>query len=248
MNALNYTTYKLTLREYFIFGMVGILSALLISYLFYHSLIPCLVTIFFAKKYFRFISESLKEYREKKLCIQFKDSIISMAASLETGSSIENAIWDAYLEISIIHSKDCYMSIELMSIYNQIKMNIPVELAFSSLAARTDAADIKTFCDILSIAKRTGGNLVHIIKDTSGTIEEKTAILREIDTNIKGKKFEQLILSLMPLFIIIYISITTPGFFDSIYHNIFGIIFSTACLILYIVSFIISSKMSRIEV
>lgn len=248
MNLTDYTSYKLSIKEYIVYGAFGISIMAVISYLFYHSFIPVVIFLPFIYLYFKQISHHLYDKRRNKLCRQFKDSLVSLATSLEAGCSIENAIWEAYLEISVLYSRNSYMAIELSSIYNQLKLSIPVEEAFSKLAARTDADDILTFCEILKIAKRTDGNLVSIIRSTANTIQEKFDIKREINTNINGKKFEQIIMSVMPVFIILYIKLSSPDFFDPLYGNAAGITFVTICLLLYGFSIYLSLKITKIEV
>lgn len=245
MNLVNYTSYKLSIKEYIIYGIIGIIVVSIVSYLFYHSLIPVILFLPLSNIYFRQISHHLYNKRCDKLCRQFKDSLVSLAASLEAGCSIENAIWEAYLEISVLYSKGSYMAIELNSIYNQLMLSIPIEEAFSNLAARTSVDDILTFCDILKIAKRTDGNLVSVIRSTANTIQEKFDIKREIDTNINGKKFEQIIMSVMPVFIILYIKLSTPDFFNPLYGNFTGIIFVTLCLLIYGFSIYLSLKIIK---
>ena len=248
MSLTDYTSYRLSIKEYIFYGIFGILIVSIISYLFYHSFIPVVIFLPFSHLYFRQVSYHLYSKRCNKLCGQFKDSLVSLSTSLETGCSIENAIWEAYLEISVLYSRNSYMAAELSYIYNQLKLSIPIEEAFSNLAVRTDVDDILTFCEILKIAKRTDGNLVSIIRSTAGTIQEKFDIKREISTNINGKKFEQLIMSVMPIFIIVYIKLTSPDFFEPIYGNVAGIAFVTICLLIYGFSIYLSFKITKIEV
>lgn len=247
MNLTDYRSYKLTAYEYLLYGVAGTAFALIISYLFYHSLIPAVFFLPFSAIYFKQLSAVLCRKRKETLCRQFKDTLAALSAALEAGFSVENAIWEAYLQISVIYSRNSYMAAELIAIYNQIKVSVPVEEAFSRLSSRTDAADILTFCEILKIAKRTDGNIVSIIKTTAGTLNEKFEIDREIRMNINGKKFEQLIMTAMPMLIIIYIKLSTPDFFNPLYHNTAGIIFVTICLLLYGLSVLLSIKITRIE-
>lgn len=248
MNLTDYTSYRLSIREYIFYGVLGLLIISVVSHLFYHSFIPVVIFLPLSYPYFNQVSQHLYRKRCNKLCRQFKDSLVSLSTSLEAGCSIENAIWEAYLEISVLYSRNSYMAAELGSIYNQLKLSIPIEEAFSNLAARTDVDDILTFCEILKIAKRTDGNLVSIIRSTANTIQEKFDIKREISTNVNGKKPEQIVMSVMPVFIIVYIKLTSPDFFEPLYGNIAGIAFVTICLLIYGFSIYLSLKITKIEV
>lgn len=248
MELIDYRTYKLSKKEYFFYGFVIITIIYVLSKLFYDSIIPILFFLPFCKIYFKYISTCLCKRRKRIFCKQFMDSVLTISTSLETGTSFENAIWDAYLQMLVIYSKKSYISNELFALFNQVKVSIPIEEAFLSLAARTNIDDIITFCDILNIAKRTDGNLVSIIRQTTRTMSEKYNIEREIETSLSGKKFEQLAMTLSPIIVIIYLKLSTPDFFEPLYHNFFGYIFVTICLLLYGFSIFLSTKISRIEV
>ena len=63
-----------------------------------------------------------------------------------------------------------------------------------------------------------------------------------------GKKMEQIIMKYMPFAIMLYMSITSPGFFDVLYHNAMGVLIMTGCLILYVVACFIADKILKIEI
>lgn len=90
--------------------------------------------------------------------------------------------------------------------------------------------------------------MISIIKSTAFVLREKIELKEEIETIVSSRKFEQLIMYLMPFVIFIYIDLTQHGFFSPLYHNITGIIVSTFCLIIYMCSILISKKILEIEV
>lgn len=53
---------------------------------------------------------------------------------------------------------------------------------------------------------------------------------------------------LMPVVIMIYIRISSDGFFDPVYHNITGILVMSACLILYILAVLTGLKLSAVKI
>ena len=65
---------------------------------------------------------------------------------------------------------------------------------------------------------------------------------------ISAKRMEARIMNLVPFFIIFYISLTSSGFFDPLYHNLFGIAFMTACAGLYITAYLMSERIVNINV
>ena len=62
------------------------------------------------------------------------------------------------------------------------------------------------------------------------------------------KKYEQRIMSLVPVGVMAYMSITSEGFFDVLYHNGLGIIIMSFCLLVYGVAVYLGEHLTRIEV
>ena len=87
-----------------------------------------------------------------------------------------------------------------------------------------------------------------IITNTAEIIADKQEIRREIETVVTEKKLEQQIMRYIPFFIIFYISLTTKGYFECLYHNISGWILMTGSLGIYVVACRISDKILNIEV
>ena len=55
-------------------------------------------------------------------------------------------------------------------------------------------------------------------------------------------------MNLVPFLIISYISMTSTGFFDVLYHNAVGIAIMTVCLVVYVAAYRLSEKIVDIEV
>lgn len=52
---------------------------------------------------------------------------------------------------------------------------------------------------------------------------DKIDVRKEIETTLSAKKAEQMIMSLMPAGIILYLQLTSPGFLEVLYGNPFGV-------------------------
>lgn len=198
--------------------------------------------------YYRYISHFLCNKRKSTLILQFRDMINSISVSLNSGYSIENSLKDANREILILYGKNSYIHNEINIMLKKLAINIPIEKIFSDFAMRSECNDIIMFSQILVIAKRNGGDLISIIKSSSETIGEKIDIKREIESAVSSKKFEQNIMFLMPVVIMLYIRISSRGFYDSVYHNMTGVFFMTICLLIYISAIIIGLKLSTVKI
>ncbi len=129
-----------------------------------------------------------------------------------------------------------------------VYVNVPIEKAFEDFGERSGIDDIRNFAKVVRIAKRSGGELIGIINHTAGVIHDKTRIKEEILTLTAAKRFEQKIMNVFPIFIVVYIDVSSPGFFNAMYQTFFGRVAMSACLLSYIVAMYASAKILEIEV
>jgi tight adherence protein B len=244
---VSYGDYKLSFIEYLIYA-AGYFSILLVLFiLFYDSVIPVFFAAPFIILYYRYIRKYLCSRRKNQLVLQFRDMMNSISVSLSSGYSIENALREAQKEMAVLYGEKSYIYYELTLMNKRLALNIPIEEVFSDFAKRSECGDIFMFSQILVIAKRNGGDLISIIKSSTETIAEKIDINREIETAQAAKRFEQNIMFIMPVAIMLYIRISSPGFFDSVYHNITGISVMSICLAIYFAAVILGLKISSVH-
>lgn len=172
----------------------------------------------------------------------------SLIASLEAGYSVENAITKTYKELTLLFGSKSYICTELASMVKALRNNQNIEELFYDFGQRSGIEDIRDFGDIFKISKRSGGDLTGILKHSAEIITDKIEVHRKIDSLIASKKFESTIMNYVPFGIIFYIDLTSPGFFDSLYHNLFGIILMTVLLIIYLLAYLLSERITTINI
>ena len=123
----------------------------------------------------------------------------------------------------------------------QMENHISLEALLNDLGERSRMTDIMDFAKVFATAKKSGGDLNAMIANTA-------ELLAEIDVMLTGKKMEQRIMLLIPLFIMGYISLTSPGYFMPLYQNPMGILVMSACLLLYATAYLLSEKIMEIHI
>ncbi|MBH1941014.1 type II secretion system F family protein [Mobilitalea sibirica] len=226
----------------------GTLYISLIGGLFYQSIFGVVVLLPVVWLYCKKKKTELINKRKWELNQEFKDGIISLSAALSVGYSVEHALEEAVKDLNQLYKPDAYIVREFTYIVNQIKMNISVEKALSNFANRSGVEDIVSFAEVFSTAKRTGGDLIQIIKMSSNTISSKIDVKREIITLITAKKYEADIMKVIPLGILLYLSFSSPGFLAPLYHNLFGITVMSLLLMIYFGAYLLADKIVSIEV
>ena len=94
-------------------------------------------------------------------------------------------------------------------------------------AEESKVEDIIYFAEIFRYAKRSGGDLISIIRNTTQIIQQKEEVLSEIDTIISGKRMEQRVMSIIPAAIVVYLKFTAAEFIQPLYGNVYGAVMMT---------------------
>lgn len=245
---IEYDQYSYTKNERIRYGIEGGVGGFLLLMLFYNHVWFCLAgSVPTAVVYMKIRKKALIERRKWELTIQFKDAMESMVSALAAGYSLEHAVQEAEKELRLMYTRDDSILREFSYMSHQIELKVPVEVLMKGLGRRSGIEDIVVFSEILWTAKRTGGNLVQVMKRTVGNISDKIEIKREIETLISGKKMEANCMTAIPLLMIVYLRAGSPGFLDPLYHNVTGVIVMTGALLVYAVSFIWGRRTMNIK-
>lgn len=248
ITGLNYNCYRFTRRDWIRYGTEGIVVLSLIGYLFYRSV---LAVILLSPMLYFFYMEKRKDLAKKQqqmLNLEFREGIQALSAALSAGFSVENSFREAYRDLEVLYGRDRLIVREFGFMIHQLEMNETVEKILEDFAARSGLDDVKSFAAVFSTAKRSGGDLVEIIKNTVNRMSDKIEVKREITTMLSEKQLEQRIMNWIPFLIILYVGISSPGFLDILYHNPLGTIIMSVCLFIYGISFYMGKKIVDIEV
>lgn len=248
-DILNYEVYYFSIQELVRFLMEGCFLLLFVSILFYDSFLPFFILVFpFLYCYLDKKQKTLCEKRKQTLNQQFREVILAVSSHLQAGFSIENSFYEAYRDMQVLYGKDSFIVRELSWILHRLSNNEQLEKVLTELAERSGSEDISEFAAVFSIAKRGGGDICSIIARTATIIGDKMEVAREIETIMSEKRMEQKIMQCMPFFLIGYLSLTSSGFFDSLYHNLVGILLMTGCLAVYVFACYMAEKILAVAI
>lgn len=232
---MNYLSYTYSKKEYVYTWLKGFCASGLFLYLFYDSVFAGMAGGFFAGIFY---AHTHKKYliaaRKWELNLQFKEGMASVSTALRAGYSMENAFTEAGKDLRILYNGQSYIEKEFAYMEKQLALNRTVEELLHEFAMRSGIEDIISFSEVFATAKRTGGDMVSVIRSTVKNINEKLEVKREIQTMVTAKQLEGRIMNLIPPVMIAYLRISSPGFLDPLYHNLAGILIMTAMLGIYL--------------
>lgn len=246
---IDYDVYIMKPLEKILYILLAAAVIFTIGFIFYQSVILALLLTPFALFYPKIKTKEIIKRRKKLLNLQFKDMLYALSSSLTAGKSPETAFSDVLKDLKVLYpTTDVYIIKEVEYIIRKLNMNETVEAVLDDLAKRSKIEDIQNFVEVFKTCKRTGGNLVSVIRNSSDVISEKIEIVEDINTIIAAKKFEHKILSVMPILMIVVLSLTTEDYMEPLFSTILGRVVMTAAIIIIAAGYFISQKIMDIKV
>lgn len=244
---MDYQKYRFTGKERVRFTVEYVLLDASVSFLFYRSWLAFLLFLPGVLWFLSMKREEQKKKRIRELGSQFLTGMQAVSNALAAGYSVENAFREAQKEVEKVFA-DGLIVREFSVIVTQLSLNRALEELLADLARRSGEEDIRSFAEVFAVAKRSGGDLIAIIRNTVASIGQKEETRQEIQVCIAAKKLEQNIMSAVPLFILAYVGAASPGFLDGMYHSVAGVAVMSVCLMVYVLAWRLGKHIVEIEV
>lgn len=245
---VNYKEYRLNHREKAAAVSVTAAVLFMIGMIFYDSVLLALLLSAASPGSLRFRRESLLRKRKQQLKEQFKQSLYSISTSLAAGKSVENAFAEVIRDMKLLYPDDDSLIVaEFEMICRRIENGEPVERALLGFSERAGIEDIDNFTDVFITCKRTGGDLVQVIRRTSQLIGEKLEIEQQISVTVAQKRFESKALSVIPFVIIGFLSFSSPEYMQPLHQGV-GCLIMTFSLLVLGAGYLLTRLIMNIEV
>ena len=206
----NYTHWELDLKAEFLCVLEWVVIEGMFAYFFYRSYLAVVILapgIWFYRK------EKRKRNGQKRKFLleqQFKETLLSVQTSLQSGYSVENAFMESYPYIVNLYGKTSDMAVELRRIQRGLANGDTMEHLLWDLGRRCPESALEDFANIYVIAVKTGSGWTEIIMKIIANISQKMEIKQEIETLIHGKKLESRMMCMIPFFILLFFCILSP--------------------------------------
>ncbi|GAB6088028.1 type II secretion system F family protein [Alkaliphilus crotonatoxidans] len=245
----DYSTYQMPFGERLIYIFQAMLILFLLGYVFYQHLLLSLVLTPLALYYPKIKRKEIIVSRKLQLNIEFKDALYAISSSLSAGKSMEASLRDAIRDLKLQYAgESTFIISELELIIGKLEMNETIESAFHDLASYSHLEDIQNFVDVFVTSNRAGGNLVEVMKNTSKIIAEKLEFKQDLELLLAQRKFEQRVLMVLPVLLIIVLKATAPDYMAPVFTTAVGRVVMTIALVLMGIALWLSKKIMNIEV
>ncbi len=232
-------------REWLWMLFLSVLAVLFLSFVFYRSLWAAPALSGVGILCFRELMENSRRRRKLEIAMQFRECILAVATLLQAGYSAENAFMECRRDMVMLFGEEAHICVELKQIQRGLHINISLEELLLEMAGRTGCEEILQFAQIFGLAKRNGGNMAEIIRETAALVGKRIELRQEMQTLLSGKRMELMIMRIMPFGILFYIELGNPGYFQTLYHNFRGVLIMTGCLGLYLAAFFFGERIMK---
>jgi len=244
----DYDEYRFTLME--ILRYTALLTVVLagFSFVFYDSFLPAL--FLWVPALMLYLKQQRKSHisrRKKQLMKQFLSAGALLGDYLRSGYSMENAVRTSSRELKALWGENADVVREWNVMAARLSVSMTIEEAFREFAARTHVEEIISFSEVFSVVKRTGGQIGEAIAGVISVLQDGFAIEEQIETMVSAAKFEQKVMDIMPLGILLYVRLSAPDLVAGLYEGIAGRLIMTACLAVYIGAYLWAEKITDIR-
>jgi len=244
----DYNEYRLSLKEWIVFVGEVLGIAVLAAFVFFD--LP-LLGIVLSVPAVLILRKPLKrrkaEKRKERFKKQFLNAVTLLGDYLKSGYSVENAIERSTRELEELWGNQSDVVREWRRMAAGQRTARTPENLFRDLGERSGIEEVRTFSELFEIVKRSGGQLSSVVQNTADRLSEAFRVEEQIRTATASKRFEERIMSVMPLGILLYIRFGSPDLLTPLYATLFGRVFMTACLGLYGAAIYVSGRILKIR-
>lgn len=244
IEEIDYEKYEFSQKEKRMYYLMSCSMIFLIGYIFYHSILFSFALCFLAKIGEKVYKGYKIRQRREKLKEAFRDFLYSLSSSMSAGRQMSEAIVEAYHTLSSVYDEDAPIMKELYLMKVSIEeKRVSEEILLKDFAKRCGVDDIISFAEIYATCRETGANVSEIINKTIDILMDKFTIHREIKTITAQKMLEAKIISAMPLLIVVFLNLVSPGYLQPMYDSVLGKITMTFAIAMIASSYYLINKL-----
>jgi tight adherence protein B len=173
---------------------------------------------------------------------QLPGLVKSLAAGLAAGLSLRQALADCAEEAAYPARE------ELQAISEQISLGLPLDEALRELSRRLPVEEVNTLLLGLAIQRRSGGNLVELLRDIGKTIDERRRLQGNLRIATAQSRMSAKIIGAMPLLVTAGVAFVDPTYIAPLFSTPAGLIMAALAVIFELTGFLVLRKILDIDI
>ncbi|MGH9130329.1 MAG: type II secretion system F family protein [Acidimicrobiales bacterium] len=139
------------------------------------------------------------------------------------------------------------LSEEFSRVVNETRLGDPLLDSLRRMAVRMGVKDLDWVVQAIYIQQSTGGRLAELLHTLTDYIRSREEVSREVKVLTAENRISAAVLAALPVFLLLVISLTDPGYVRPFYHGI-GILALIGTGLLVALGGFIIMRMARIEI
>jgi tight adherence protein B len=163
--------------------------------------------------------------KRNRFAEQLPDNLQVLASALRAGHSFVGA-----LSVVVDDAPEPSRS-EFRRVVADEQLGVPLEDALHVVVERMESRELEQVALVAALQRQTGGNTAEVLDRVTETIRERFELRRLIQTLTAQGRMSRWIVSLLPLFLLLVITLINPGYMHVIYATTGGkivLLFSAA--------------------
>jgi tight adherence protein B len=223
------------------------LIGLMIGYLLYKSLLLCIPVALLFFVYSLVNKNQFIERKKTVVSVAFRDFLICLEPLLKSSENFSSAYCKAVEDYEKIHGTDVLLLV-LKSGAAQFRINNSAGDVLYHIAEKTDIEDAYLFAGSIESSEETGISVIDITNHTLGIITEKIQLKNELLMILSGKRFEHILVSIIPAAILVLLSVGAGSYLSPLYETTAGRGVMTVAGIIFCASWYAGKQITSIEV
>jgi len=235
--------YAMGLRASVFWGVCGALATFGALYLFYRSAAVAAALCPLGLTYARLKAGRHRQRQRSEFRAQFRDMTVSLSSSVFSGRSVENALKAALQDLTALYGgPDAMIVAECHEICRNLDTGMGMEASLRGFAQRVGQEDVDDFVGIMLTCRKSGGDMVTVIRNAVDVIGDRMAVMQEIETATAQKRLEKSILNATPVALLAILSLTSGDYMAPVFETLPGRLAMTVCIGLMALSWLISGR------
>jgi tight adherence protein B len=155
-------------------------------------------------------------HQRKLFAEQLPDNLQVLASALRAGHSFIGAL------SVVVNDAPQPAKSEFQRVVADEQLGVPIDDALHVVVERMQSRELEQVALVAALQRETGGNTAEVLDQVTDTIRERFELRRTVQTLTAQGRMSRWVLTLLPLFLLLAITLINPGYMSVMYHSTTG--------------------------
>ncbi len=183
----------------------------------------------------------LMRRQQRRFSLQLGEHLQEVASAMRAGRSLVDALALVTQEASEPTKREFSRALA------DEALGVPLDEALTPIVHRMDNEDMQQVCLVAALDRTTGASTSEVLDRVADGIRENTEIRRELRTLTAQARLSRWILTGLPIFLLVFISLADPVYERPMYHTTAGIVLLILSGIMVTAGSLVMARLIKID-